>query len=526
MPNLIAGRKRKAGHVERAVADDHYPNSSASGCIVSSPVTRALTRNTGICGRCARLDLENIAPSQSRSANGNLVTTLSTVSTWSKTCSFCRMMSDILDRRNIQILYDTVKPHLFSYSSCRISDLGWSSINKTLLRLGGSDEYIVRQAVDVEGPIRMLKQNKIKFDILKGWISMCKDMHTKACTVEALSPNTVPFFKLIECETLRIVPAPNEPYVALSYVWGASKSQSPKPDTTPELDRLPEKLPRTIKDAITVTLKLGFRYLWVDRYCIGRRPGELQAQILKMDLIYQNAQITIIACAGENPDYGLPGVSLRERQLQAHASFGKHIMVSALSDPRILIKSSKWSSRAWTYQEGLLSLRRLVFTDQQVYFECHGMYCCESMDFPLLDLHTKNRQSFKKLFCGGEGIGYFPKGIGRSPWEVIERIEEYSLLSVNLRDQSDILEGILGILSAFERGTLNLRHHAGIPLLPPSPKVVGISRDNWTSAMGFFSGLCWNLKTPSTKRDGFPSWSWTGWEEPVVEWGAPKIRMG
>ncbi|KFZ23426.1 hypothetical protein V502_02116 [Pseudogymnoascus sp. VKM F-4520 (FW-2644)] len=436
MPNLIVGRKRKAGHVERAVADDHYPNSSASGCIVSSPVTRALTRNTGLCGRCARLDLENIAPSQSRSANGNLVTTLSTVSTWSKTCSFCRMMSDILDRRNIQILYDTVKPHLFSYSSCRISDLGWSSINKTLLRLGGSDEYIVRQAVDVEGPIRMLKQNNIKFDILKGWISMCKDMHTKACTVEALSPNTVPFFKLIECETLRIVPAPNEPYVALSYVWGASKSQSPEPDTTPELDCLPEKLPRTIKDAITVTLKLGFRYLWVDRYCIGRRPGELQAQILKMDLIYQNAQITIIACAGENPDYGLPG----------------------------------------------------------------------------------------KLFCGGEGIGYFPKGIGRSPWEVIERIEEYSLLSVNLRDQSDILEGILGILSAFERGTLNIRHHSGIPLLPPSPKVVGISRDNWTSAMGFFSGLCWNLKTPSTKRDGFPSWSWTGWEEPVVQWGHQKYE--
>lgn len=522
MTNLIAGRKRKAGYVERAVADGYCPDSSASGCIVSSPVTRALARNTGLCGRCARLDLENVAPSKSRSAKGNLVTTFSTVSSWSNNCSFCRMMSNILNRGSVQTLDNTIKPRLFSYSSCRISDLGWSSINKTLLRLGGSDEYFVRQAVDVEGPIRILEQNNIKFSILKGWISMCQDMHTKACTVEALSPNAVPFFKLIECETLRIVPAPNEPYVALSYVWGESTSQTPELDRTSKLDRLPEKLPLTIKDAITVTLKLGFRYLWVDRYCIGGSEGERQAQILKMDLIYQTAQITIIACAGENPDYGLPGVSLRERQPQAHASFGKHLMVSALRDPRILIKSSKWSSRAWTYQEGLLSLRRLVFTDQQVYFECHGMYCCESMDFPLLDLHTKNRQSFKKHFCGGEGIGYFPKGIGRSPWEVIERIEEYSLLSINLSHQSDILEGILGILSLFERGTFKLRHHVGIPLLPPSPKVPRISLDNWTLAMGFISGLCWNLKNPSTKRDGFPSWSWTGWKEPVVKWGHQK----
>ncbi|KFY64180.1 hypothetical protein V496_03416 [Pseudogymnoascus sp. VKM F-4515 (FW-2607)] len=383
MPKLIAGRKRKAGHVEITVADDHYPNSSASICIASSPVTRSLTRSNGLCGRCARLDLENIAPSQSRSVNGNLVTSLR-----------------------------------------------WSSVNKTLLRLDGSDEYIVRQDVD-EGLVRTLEQNNIKFNIVKDWISMCKDMHTKTCAVEAPSPNTIPFFKLIECETLRIVPAPNEPYVALSYVWGESKPQTPELDRTPELDPLSEKIPHTIKDAITVTLQLGFRYLWVDRYCNSQNRGELEAQILKMDLVYRNAKITIIACAGENSDFGFPG----------------------------------------------------------------------------------------KLFCGGEGIGYFPRGIGRGPWEVIERIEEYSLLSVNLTDPSDILEGILGILSAFERGTLKLRHHAGIPFLPPRPKVARLSRDNWTSSMGFSYGLCWDLEKPSTKRDGFPSWSWTGWEKPVVRWG-------
>jgi hypothetical protein len=246
------------------------------------------------------------------------------------------------------------------------------------------------------------------------------------------------------------------------------------------------------------------------------------AQISMMDLIYQKAQITIIACAGKDSNYDLPGVSLRERQPQVHASVGKRLMVSALSDPRALIKSSTWSTRAWTYQEGLLSLRRLIFTDQQVYFECHGMYCCEAMDFPLLDLHTKNHQGFKRIFCQGEGIGYFPQGAGRNSWEVVERIEEYSLLSLNLTEPSDILKGILGILNAFGRGTLKLRHHAGIPLLPLCPKVKGPPRDTWTLSMSFFSGLCWGLMKPSTRRDGFPSWSWTGWEDAVVKWSYDK----
>jgi hypothetical protein len=42
--------------------------------------------------------------------------------------------------------------------------------------------------------------------------------------------------------------------------------------------------------------------------------------------------------------------------------------------------------------------------------------------------------------------------------------------------------------------------------------------------MGFFSGLCWNLEKPSTRRGGFPSWSWTGWEDPVVRWEYEKYQ--
>ncbi len=41
-----------------------------------------------------------------------------------------------------------------------------------------------------------------------------------------------------------------------------------------------------------------------------------------------------------------------------------------------------WSSRAWTYQEGLLSRRRLLFTESQVYFQCMEMHCWEGISAP------------------------------------------------------------------------------------------------------------------------------------------------
>ncbi|KAK0648011.1 heterokaryon incompatibility protein-domain-containing protein, partial [Cercophora newfieldiana] len=175
--------------------------------------------------------------------------------------------------------------------------------------------------------------------------------------------------KLVDCATRTLVAAePHMRYLALSYVWGKGPPESYRyPD-------LPAKLPPTVDDAITATLGLGLRYIWVDRYCIWQDdPVHKSTQILHMTQIYGNAVATIAAAAGTDPSHGLPGVSTTRSRI-----FGRQYVGRA--GPRLLasgsihnrhkdaISASVWDTRAWTFQEVTLSTRIFFFSDLEVSF--------------------------------------------------------------------------------------------------------------------------------------------------------------
>ncbi|KAI9150560.1 HET-domain-containing protein [Paramyrothecium foliicola] len=344
----------------------------------------------------------------------------------------------------------------------------------------------------------------------------------------------IPSFRVIDCETYEVVrgsdiEVADRSFVALSYLWGRTVEE-PRFYKT-----LPESIPPTIKDAIKVTKWLGYRYIWIDRFCINQTDeADVIAQVSKMDAIYSGAQLTLVAAAGDGPEHGLPGVSPR-LLCQPSAKVGKHVLVSTLNDPVASIRQSRWSTRGWTYQEGLLSRRRLIFTDEQVYFECQSMYCCEVLNTPLADLHTSDHQRFKSRFCNNSNVGLFPKSFGSNDWEIVERIEEHTQRTIS--NQSDTLKALLGILRALgERSKNPVRHCFGVPILPSPPRVRKrtsngrtISPDpedaydpfEWTSVAGFCTGLCWNVNKPRRRKHGFPTWSWTGWQGKIT-WGFRK----
>jgi hypothetical protein len=98
-----------------------------------------------------------------------------------------------------------------------------------------------------------------------------------------------------------------------------------------------------------------------------------------VDDVYSCAEITIIAAAGGGENTGLLGVGANLGKLHPTAQVGSMNVIPTLPDQHNTIVASKWWTRAWTYGEAVLSRRRLVFTEEQVYFECNVMNCCESL---------------------------------------------------------------------------------------------------------------------------------------------------
>ncbi|ORY04763.1 heterokaryon incompatibility protein-domain-containing protein, partial [Clohesyomyces aquaticus] len=199
------------------------------------------------------------------------------------------------------------------------------------------------------------------------WVHVCQESH-RSCVLRR-SPFHVPL-TVIDCvdEILRIKPE-EDPFLALSYVWGPQAQGLDK--EAARISFTVNSCPRTIQDAIKVTKCLGYRYLWVDRYCIDQVHSAVKmVQLAMMDLIYRSADLTIIAAAGSDDSHGLPGAGTVPRKQQDHANLEPYSFVSTGPGLHFRVQSSKWASRGWTYQEEQLSTRRLYFTDTEVALVC------------------------------------------------------------------------------------------------------------------------------------------------------------
>ena len=292
-------------------------------------------------------------------------------------------------------------------------------------------------------------------------LAYCSVNHRQTCSTMETSP--IGSLRVIDCQSRTIIRAPAMcQYVALSYVWGASTTSTANIETQNNPPTI-QNAPKVINDAIDMTLNLGIRYLWIDRYCIDQsNKDEKHNTIRVMDLIYSNARLTIIAAAGDNPEYGLPGVNGTIRRVQPCLEVGEHSLVSTLPHPIRSINHSTWASRGWTYQEGLLSKRRLVFTDYQVFYECNGMHCAEALVLPRDQLHVKSKKEFKVDVPRG---GFLIKDPGKKPWQIMWYVSEFS--KRHLTFPSDAINAMQGIFNSFSNGPRPLYHLVGVPIPPP-----------------------------------------------------------
>ncbi|PHH89267.1 hypothetical protein CDD83_6386 [Cordyceps sp. RAO-2017] len=518
------------------------------------------------------------------------------------------------------------------------------------------------------------------------WLHTCSAHHGARCAPKKPPGAALPGFRAVNCaeDPVRVERVPwSERYVALSYVWG--------PNT--------QTWPQTIRDAVVVTRKLGYEYLWVDRLCIDQSdPDEKMRLIARMDDIYQGADFTIINAAGD-AGTGLPGVQdaprsgqprvelgpsvvaaagaprgeeqdeylellnvpaseyarevadhdswldsyrhglppggvvrldvnrltaerarrdrygitqddmdfwedtaeqwgmpigdllekqqelarrlgiplnglvpylgreaakkagrpipddqpvppptrppmvdprKRVRPLPAGAEPGKSVLVSTMRDPREAIRASEWATRGWTYQEGVLSRRCLVFTPEQMYWECRGMAVAESVQLPIPALHTYSEPDAAWVFADFMLSGVFRGDRHRVP-ELQYGFRRHhdqddsgnddaeaqckaldghiaAFTSRRLTDPGDAWNAFLGVAARYVAGRPGLALFLGIlywagPLTDGQPGLhhsFALSVSVWyhvgrSRGPGVRAADC-------PRRRPFPSWSWVGWE--------------
>jgi hypothetical protein len=406
------------------------------------------------------------------------------------TCQFCTMLSSLT--------VDGTKPtspprFLLSLCNERISRADSFICEISSYRDQGQ-LYLMGERSD----IRVLRARpRVDVDMLSRWMEICVEEH-KDCGEVVQS--AVPGLRVIDCGSRKVVPAPQRlRYITLSYVWGKGSSPQTYSEELPPAGSLPQ----TIEDSIGLTIRLGFRYLWIDRYCIDQQsPRDVLAQCEQMDRIYANSALTLIAAAGTRLDYGLPGLGTRSRCLNVAVSIKKNESLHATREPWELIRESVWIMRGWTFQEGQLSKRRLFFTDAQVFFEC-GTKSISDAESPLW-------RDYSPLSTPGPDAAYWKTLTKELPWSIMDCIQKYS--GRDLTQPNDILRAFLGVFNAFSNQAIPVQHCWGVPIWDPR-QVLRADRTlaaKMTHPMAFCVGLAFGIHIPR-RRHGFPSWSWAGW---------------
>jgi hypothetical protein len=306
-------------------------------------------------------------------------------------------------------------------------------------------------------------------------------------------------------------------YVALSYVWG----QTPSYTTTTAnvmlhrthggIEKVLYLLPRVVQDAIDLVRRLGLQYLWIDALCIVQdSPRSWKLNAYNMDLIYGNATLTICAADGEDASIGLRAMHSSGEYSSYHVIRNCNppkrppLNLMVTRPPEMYIRASKWNTRAWTFQERLLSRRCLIFTEGRVYFQCRSTGMSE-------DIFADREGAGWSLDLVDAPMQIFRQLSQKAIWVYMKSVELYS--SRQLTKPKDILAAFSGMSNLMEQGMR-------------SPFIFGLPSSHLDLA------LLWEPTQAAERRKAkndkekqeyggmeFPSWSWSGWMGATTSYG-------
>ncbi|KAF4969171.1 hypothetical protein FSARC_3547 [Fusarium sarcochroum] len=334
------------------------------------------------------------------------------------------------------------------------------------------------------------------------WISSCERLHSSACAMPtdltfAEAFRGLHLLRLIDVENNSLVEITRvEKYVALSYVWGAvpnfrlTKANRPSLLMPGSLKKVSKILPNTIKDAIVLVRRLGCRYLWVDALCLLQNDAEdLELGVNVMDLIYERAWLTVVASCGHDANARLPGVQEGTRN-PSHNTVEviPGVEMGIVTGLDGLLKTSVYNSRAWTFQEQVLSRRVLYFIDDKIFYRCRA---------------AEHAEHFADVLSQNQGVGSSLGSLLPEAILMTDPIFDFSTMLFYytkraLTNQNDALRAYAGITRRFAE-VMKCHFFQGLPTVMFDRFIIFHAEH-----------------TALHRRSSFPSYSWTGWRGPSV----------
>ena len=186
-------------------------------------------------------------------------------------------------------------------------------------------------------------------------------------------------------------------YVCLSHTWGLTQIVTTTKLTFEERKSgiAWEDLSKTFQDAISLTRNLGIAYIWIDSLCIIQDdPLDWEIESAKMASVYSNGHLTIATTRSADGNGGLFSrtedfkVSGKIPDgdnycLYFRESIDHHIEMTTRDGhddvPECFPSATYYPllTRAWIYQERMLSTRVLHFGRYEIFFECKSDIRCE-----------------------------------------------------------------------------------------------------------------------------------------------------
>lgn len=209
-------------------------------------------------------------------------------------------------------------------------------------------------------------------------------------------------------------------YVALSHCWGTKTPSclTTKENLERQWDNIPwTAVPQTFRDAVLFTRNLGLDYLWIDSLCIVQRDeADWLEESARMFEYYSNAHVTLAAASSPDCDGGLFAQNPVDREDLLSISFGGRdypLLVSETPSETVDFTDAATGlggdverkypllSRAWAFQERLVSPRVIYFTKSQLIWDCYSGCAFEEDDArdtePRQRLYRGLKQDYLKL---------------------------------------------------------------------------------------------------------------------------------